>query len=105
MLYSTSMNPLRTVLITAMLCFVSEATAAPQEDASATNWILSSAYPVGNFHTENLNAFAKDLAETTGGKLIIKVHPNASLFPPVAIKSAWSEPRGSSSNEQSPGGI
>jgi len=28
------------------------------------------------------------MAETTGGKLIIKVHPNASLFPPVTIKSA-----------------
>jgi TRAP-type C4-dicarboxylate transport system substrate-binding protein len=49
---------------------------------------IPSVYPVDNFHTENLNAFAKDLAEATGGKLAIKVYPNASLFPATAIKSA-----------------
>jgi TRAP-type C4-dicarboxylate transport system substrate-binding protein len=52
------------------------------------NWKLPSAYPVDNFHSENLVAFAKDLAEATGGKLTIKVYPNASLFPATAIKSA-----------------
>jgi TRAP-type C4-dicarboxylate transport system substrate-binding protein len=51
-------------------------------------WNLPSAYPADNFHTENLAAFAKDLAEATGGKLAITVHPNASLFPATAIKSA-----------------
>ncbi|HEY7662873.1 MAG TPA: TRAP transporter substrate-binding protein [Xanthobacteraceae bacterium] len=51
-------------------------------------WTLPSAYPADNFHTENLNAFAKDMAEATGGKLVIKVYPNASLFPVTAIKSA-----------------
>ena len=52
------------------------------------SWILPSVYPVDNFHTENLNAFAKDLAEATSGKLAIKVYPKASLFPATAIKSA-----------------
>src|SRR5262249_51517394 len=51
-------------------------------------WTLPSAYPADNFHTENLEAFAKDVAEATGGALAIKVYPNASLFPAPAIKSA-----------------
>jgi TRAP-type C4-dicarboxylate transport system substrate-binding protein len=51
-------------------------------------WTLPSAYPADNFHSENLSAFAKDVADLTGGKLAIKVHPNASLFPATAIKSA-----------------
>jgi len=51
-------------------------------------WNLPSAYPADNFHSENLSAFAKDMADVTGGKLVITVHPNASLFPAPAIKSA-----------------
>jgi TRAP-type C4-dicarboxylate transport system substrate-binding protein len=51
-------------------------------------WSLPSAYPAENFHSENLAAFATDMAEVTGGKLAITVHPNASLFPAPAIKSA-----------------
>ncbi len=52
------------------------------------SWSLPSAYPANNFHSENLAAFAKDLGEATAGKLAITVHPNASLFPAPAIKSA-----------------
>ena len=51
-------------------------------------WDLPSAYPADNFHSENLAAFARDVADVTGGKLAIKVYPNASLFPATAIKSA-----------------
>lgn len=51
-------------------------------------WNLPSAYPADNFHSENLSAFAKDLADATSGKVAIKVYPNASLFPATAIKSA-----------------
>ena len=51
-------------------------------------WTLPSAYPADNFHSQNLEAFAKDLAEATGGKLSIKVYPNASLLPLSVIKSA-----------------
>jgi TRAP-type C4-dicarboxylate transport system substrate-binding protein len=52
------------------------------------NWTLPSAYPADNFHSQNLEAFAKDLAEATGGGLSIKVYPNASLLPASVIKSA-----------------
>jgi TRAP-type C4-dicarboxylate transport system substrate-binding protein len=62
--------------------------AARTQVSAPINWKLPSAYPVDNFHSENLGAFAKDLAEATGGKLTIKVYPNASLFPATAIKSA-----------------
>jgi TRAP-type C4-dicarboxylate transport system substrate-binding protein len=51
-------------------------------------WNLPSAYPADNFHSENLSAFARDLADVSGGKIAIKVFPNASLFPATAIKSA-----------------
>jgi len=51
-------------------------------------WSLPSAYPAENFHSENLVAFAHDIADATGGKLAITVHPNAALFPAPAIKSA-----------------
>jgi TRAP-type C4-dicarboxylate transport system substrate-binding protein len=56
--------------------------------AAQIKWTLPSAYPVDNFHSQNLEAFAKDLAEATGGKLSIKVYPNASLLPISVIKSA-----------------
>jgi hypothetical protein len=51
-------------------------------------WTLPSAYPADNFHSQNLEAFAKDLAEATGGKLSIKVYSNASLLPVSVIKRA-----------------
>ena len=51
-------------------------------------WTLPSAYPANNFHVENLGAFAKEVADATGGKLAITVHPNAALFKATEIKSA-----------------
>jgi TRAP-type C4-dicarboxylate transport system substrate-binding protein len=51
-------------------------------------WNLASAYPAGNFHSENLAAFATDMADVTGGRLAITVYPNASLFPATMITSA-----------------
>ena len=53
-----------------------------------TKWNLPAAYPPDNFHTENLNAFAKDVADATGGKLQITVHGTASLFKAPEIKRA-----------------
>jgi len=53
-----------------------------------TKWNLPAAYPPDNFHTENLNAFAKVVADATGGKLQITVHGNASLFKAPEIKRA-----------------
>jgi TRAP-type C4-dicarboxylate transport system substrate-binding protein len=71
------------------LAFAAAAVAWAAGTAQAQlRWTLPSAYPADNFHSENLSAFAKDLADVTGGKLTINVYPNASLFPATAIKSA-----------------
>jgi TRAP-type C4-dicarboxylate transport system substrate-binding protein len=53
-----------------------------------TKWNLPAAYAADNFHTENLAAFAKDVADATGGKLQITVHAGASLFKAPEIKRA-----------------
>ncbi|NNM73396.1 TRAP transporter substrate-binding protein [Enterovirga aerilata] len=56
--------------------------------SAQTKWNLPAAYPADNPHTENLTAFAKDVADATGGKLQITVHANASLFKAPEIKRA-----------------
>ncbi len=53
-----------------------------------TRWDMPTAYPTGNFHTENIAQFAADIDKTTGGKLKIQVHANASLFKAPEIKRA-----------------
>jgi len=53
-----------------------------------TKWDLPAAYPASNFHTENLEQFAKDVDKLSGGKLKITVHANASLFKAPEIKRA-----------------
>jgi TRAP-type C4-dicarboxylate transport system substrate-binding protein len=53
-----------------------------------TKWNLPAAYPADNPHSENLIAFGKDVAEATGNKLQITVHPAASLFKAPEIKRA-----------------
>src|SRR3954464_2319796 len=49
---------------------------------------LPAAYPPDNPHSVNLTAFAKDVADLTGGKLQITVHAAASLFKAPEIKRA-----------------
>lgn len=51
-------------------------------------WDLPAAYAAGNFHTENLVQFSKDVDAATSGKLKIQVHANASLFKANEIKRA-----------------
>ncbi len=53
-----------------------------------TKWDLPAAYAAGNFHSENLVAFASDVDKATAGKLKITVHANASLFKANEIKRA-----------------
>ena len=43
-------------------------------------------YNEGNFHTQNILQFAKELSAATGGKLTIQVHPSGSLFKHPEIK-------------------
>ncbi len=67
------------------------ATAALLAAASAqaqVKWDLPAAYPAGNFHSQNLVAFANDVDKATAGKLKITVHPGASLFKAPEIKRA-----------------
>src|SRR6187551_3717199 len=56
--------------------------------AAQTKWNLPAAYPADNPHSVNLNAFAKDVGDATGGKLQITVHAAASLFKAPEIKRA-----------------
>jgi TRAP-type C4-dicarboxylate transport system substrate-binding protein len=67
----------------AAVCALATAPAAAQ-----TKWNLPAAYPPDNYHTENLNWFAKEVEQATGGKLAITVHPGASLFKAPEIKRA-----------------
>ena len=53
-----------------------------------TKWDLPAAYPTTNFHSVNLEQFAKDVDKATGGKLKIQVHANASLYKAPEIKRA-----------------
>lgn len=53
-----------------------------------SKWDLPTAYPAGNFHTQNIAQFAKEVGEASGGKLQITVHPGASLFKAPEIKRA-----------------
>ena len=53
-----------------------------------TKWNLPSAYPIDNPHLENLQGFAKDVSDATGGKLQIQLHAGASLFKGPEIKRA-----------------
>src|SRR5215471_17784949 len=61
---------------------------ASDPTSAQTKWNLPSAYPNDNPHVENLNAFAKDVSDATGGKLTITVHGGASLFKGPEIKRA-----------------
>jgi TRAP-type C4-dicarboxylate transport system substrate-binding protein len=56
--------------------------------AAQVKWNLPAAYAAENPHSENLVAFAKEVETATGGKLVITVHPGASLFKAPEIKRA-----------------
>jgi len=53
-----------------------------------TKWDLPSGYGTNTFQVQNLQQFADDVAQATGGKLKITLHPNASLFKANEIKRA-----------------
>jgi TRAP-type C4-dicarboxylate transport system substrate-binding protein len=53
-----------------------------------TNWDMPTPYPATNFHTENIQQFAADVAAATDGKLRITVHPGGSLFKANEIRRA-----------------
>ncbi len=53
-----------------------------------TRWDMPTGYPATSFHTENIERFAAEVAQATGGELKITVHPNGSLFKQNEIKRA-----------------
>ncbi|HZC96502.1 MAG TPA: TRAP transporter substrate-binding protein [Bradyrhizobium sp.] len=78
------MNLIRSLLVAATAAIA----LAAQPAMAQTKWNLPAAYPADNPHSVNLIAFAKDVADLTGGKLQITVHPAASLFKAPEIKRA-----------------
>lgn len=54
----------------------------------AASWDMPTPYPQPNFHTQNIMAFAEDVADMTDGELEITVHPAGSLFKHPEIKNA-----------------
>ena len=70
------------------LALIAAALSVSTTTFAQTKWDLPAAYPAGNFHTENLVQFAKDVDTATAGKLKITVHANASLFKANEIKRA-----------------
>jgi TRAP-type C4-dicarboxylate transport system substrate-binding protein len=71
-----------------LLAALAAAALTAQPAHAQTKWELPAAYPANNPHSENLVLFAKDVADATGGKLQITVHPAASLFKAPDIKRA-----------------
>jgi TRAP-type C4-dicarboxylate transport system substrate-binding protein len=70
------------------LCAAAGLALAAAPARAQTKWNLPGAYPLDNYHSENLNWFAKEVEKATGGQLIITVHAGASLFKAPEIKRA-----------------
>lgn len=51
-------------------------------------WDMPTGYPTSNFHTANIQLFAKDVEKATGGKLMLTIHDGGSLFKANEIKRA-----------------
>jgi TRAP-type C4-dicarboxylate transport system substrate-binding protein len=60
--------------------------------AAADDWDMPTPYPDNNFHTRNIQEFARQVRDTTGssapGAINITVHPNQSLVKHGEIKNA-----------------
>jgi TRAP-type transport system periplasmic protein len=56
--------------------------------AAQTQWDLPTGYAVGSFQTQNVQQFADEVAQATGGKLKIVLHANGSLYKANEIKRA-----------------
>lgn len=75
-------------LLTASVMSAALTLAAWAPSANAENWDMPTPYPEGNYHTQNVQAFAKEVADLTDGGLTITVHSGASLFKMPEIKRA-----------------
>lgn len=69
-------------------CVVSAILCGAAPVAAQVQWDMPTAYSANNFHTANIEQFAREVAEATGGKFKITVHNSASLFKATEIKRA-----------------
>ncbi|MBV1800254.1 TRAP transporter substrate-binding protein [Siccirubricoccus sp. G192] len=51
-----------------------------------TRWQMATPYPDGNFQTRNIREMAAEIEQSSGGRLALQVHSNASLLPMAQIK-------------------
>lgn len=70
------------------LCTTIAAVGLSTAAQAASTWDMPTPYPANNFHTENIQQFANDVAQATGGQLKITVHPGGALFKGPEIKRA-----------------
>ncbi len=76
-----------------MACAVQAQPAAPApapSAAAAVTWKLATGYRAESFHTQNIEAFSRDVAAATQGKLKIEVAPNNTLVKLSEIPQAVS---------------
>ncbi|TVT71831.1 MAG: TRAP transporter substrate-binding protein [Denitromonas halophila] len=78
-----STQPFRSALCATVTAFGLSTAALAQ-----TTWDMPTPYPATNFHTENIQQFANDVASATAGQLKITVHPGGALFKGPEIKRA-----------------
>ncbi len=70
------------IIAAAVAALVAVATPA----LAQTRWVMATAYPESNFHTQTIRAFLADIEAAAPGKLAVQLHSNASLMPLPQIK-------------------
>ena len=56
--------------------------------SAQTKWDLPTGYSANSFQTQNVQQFANEVDQLTGGKLKITLHPGGSLYKANEIKRA-----------------
>ena len=64
------------------------ALSAPLVARAQTRWVMATAYPDGNYHTQNIRQFIQEIEQGTNGRIAVQLHSNASLLPMPQIKRA-----------------
>jgi TRAP-type C4-dicarboxylate transport system substrate-binding protein len=70
------------------LLLVTALAAASMAHAQTTHWKLATGYRAESFHTQNIEQFAREVAEATEGRLKIEVAPNNALVKLAEIPAA-----------------
>jgi TRAP-type C4-dicarboxylate transport system substrate-binding protein len=78
------MHRLVTAALAALVAMLAPLGAGPAPAQS--RWVMATAYPDANFHTQTVRAFLADIEAAAPGKLAVQLHTNASLMPLTQIK-------------------